>query len=198
MAVTFEREVFSGRKQAFWRGEAKMLPGGFHVENRINIGAVVKRGAFVQCNFDTMSAGIVKFGKVLDGGTTTKPRVAKDNYFEVGDNVFKVGGEVVATVTEVDHSNSAYDVVTFNKAVTGLTAGDFVQEAKDASTAQPRYVANNLVGADKEFKKNGSESIDATYEVLVIKNHVPEFPSSWIAEGGYHLKTNPNIRFIKQ
>ena len=198
MAVTFEHDIYTGRKQAFWRGEAKILPGGFKVENRINIGAVIKRAAFVQVNFDTMSAGIVKVGKVLEGGTTTKPRVAKDNYFEIGDKLFKVGGDTRATISDIDRSNASYDVITLSSAYTGLTAGDFLAECTTEGAVAQRYTPNCVVGADKEWKKQGSEAIDAAYEVLVIKDNVPDFPAEWLAEGGFHLTTNPNIRFIRQ
>lgn len=198
MAIKFERAAFGGRKQAFWRGEAKVLPGGFKVENRINIGAVIKRGAFLQINYPTLTCGLVKVGKVLTGGTTTKPRVAKDNYFEVGDEIIKIGGELLAVVKDVDHSNSEYDVITFDKAVTGLAAGDFIIEGVDDDGAKQRYTANAVVSADKEWKKNASEVLDAAYDVLVIRENVPEFPAEWIATGGFHLATNPNIRFITQ
>ncbi|MCM1079705.1 MAG: hypothetical protein NC344_10160 [Bacteroidales bacterium] len=199
MGVTFDRTIYTGRKQAFWRGEAKMLPGGFHVENRISIGSVIKRGAFIQVDFDNMSCGLVKVGKILEGGTATKPRVAKDNYFEIGDEVVKYGGDALVSVKDIDRSNDAYDIITFDKALTGLVKDDFIVEGvADGEAVKSRYTPNCVVGADKEWKSQGSESLDAAYDVLVIRDNVPEFPKEWVAEEGFHMKTNPQIRFISQ
>lgn len=198
MGVTFDKTIYTGRRQAFWRGEAKILPGGFHVTNRVNIGTVIKRGAFVQVDMDSLSCAIVKVGQVLTGGTTTKPRVGKDNYFEVGDTVFKVGGNAVGTIKDIDRTNDAYDVITLAAAYTGLAEGDFLVEGKDEGGAKAAYTPNYVIGEDKEWKKQGSEAVDVAYDVLVIKPNVPAFPAEWLVEGGYVLKTNPNIHFINQ
>lgn len=199
MAVTFDRIKYTGRKQAFWRGEAKILPAGFHVNNTIAVGTLVKRGAFIALDHDTLSCGLVKVGEVITGGTATKPRVAKDNYFAVGDTVFAVGGTATAVIKSIDATHSDYDVITFDSALTGLAAGAFLVEADTTGdTAKQKYTANAVVGADKHWKEQGSETLDAAYDVLVIKDNVPTFPKEWIAEGGFHLATNPSIRFIKQ
>lgn len=200
MGISLERTVYTGRKQAFWRGEAKMLPGGYHIQNNVSVGTVIKRGAFVAIDNSDLLCTLVKVGAVLKGGTTSKPRVAKDNYFEIGDTVMKVGGSGT-TITGIDRSNSEYDELTLAAAITGLKEGDFIQEAEknaEGDTYSAKAIANTVVGADKVIKTQGSMTLDIAYEVLVIKDNVPAFPSEWIAENGFHLATNPNIRFIKQ
>ena len=127
MAITFEKQSFGGRFPEIWRGECKMLPGGgFKPTQEFAPGTVVRRATPVFVNFDKMSATVCKVASVLDGGTTTKVRVPKGHYFTKGDNVFKYGDAAPAlvTVNEVDRTNSAYDVLTLSKAITGIAKDD--------------------------------------------------------------------------
>ena len=132
MAITFEKQSFGGRFPEIWRGECKMLPGGFKPTQEFAPGTVVRRATPVFVNFDEMSATVCKVASVLDGGTTTKVRVPKGHYFTKGDNVFKYGdaAPVLVTVNEVDRTNSAYDVLTLSKAITGIAKDDVLVEGK--------------------------------------------------------------------
>lgn len=133
MAITFARTPYSGKQQVFWRGESKVLPAGFKPNQTFSVGTILKRGALVAVKFDDLTADIVKVGTVITGGTTTKPRVSKDNYFEVGDKVMKVGDTAAKTISSIDRSNADYDVITLNSAITGLAAGDFIVESDEAA-----------------------------------------------------------------
>lgn len=197
MAIKFERDVYPGNMDPFWRKEVQMLPGGFSMKQTFPVGEVIERGAFVAVDYSDMSAAIVKVGKVLDGGTTTAARVSKKNNFCVGDTVMKIGAETTTTVKSIDRSNAEYDVVTFAAAITGLVENDFVQEA-DSGTKKPKYVANAVLGVDLEIKKSGLPTIDAAYGAILLKDVCSPFPASWLAENGYCLATNHNILFIKQ
>lgn len=197
MAIKFERDVYPGNMDPFWRKEVQMLPGGFSMKQTFPVGEVIERGAFVAVDYSDMSAAIVKVGKVLAGGTTTAARVSKKNNFCVGDTVMKVGDETTTTVKSIDRSNAEYDVVTFAAAITELVENDFVQEA-DSGTKKPKYVANAVLGTDLEIKKSGLPTIDAAYGAILLKNVCTPFPASWLAENGFCLATNHNILFIKQ
>lgn len=197
MAIKFERDVYPGNMDPFWRKEVQMLPGGFSMKQTFPVGEVIERGTFVAVDYSDMSAAIVKVGKVLAGGTTTAARVSKKNNFCVGDTVMKVGDETTTTVKSIDRSNAEYDVVTFAAAITGLVENDFVQEA-DSVTKKPKYVANAVLGTDLEIKKSGLPTIDAAYGAILLKNVCTPFPASWLAENGFCLATNHNILFIKQ
>lgn len=197
MAIKFERDVFPGNMDPFWRKEVQMLPGGFSMKQTFPVGEVIERGAFVAVDYSDMSAAIVKVGKVLAGGTTTDARVSKKNNFCVGDTVMKVGAETTTTVKSIDRSNAEYDVVTFAAAITELVGNDFVQEA-NSDTKKPKYVANAVLGTDLEIKKSGLPTIDAAYGAILLKNVCTPFPASWLAENGFCLATNHNILFIKQ
>lgn len=202
MAIKFEREAIPGNMDVFWRQEVRMLPGGFQPVQTIPVGEVVQRGAFVSVDFDAMSAAIVKVGKVLDGGTTSKPRVSKRNNLFAGDTVMKLGKtDAAVTVKSVDRSNSDYDVVELSAAITGLAKDDFIQEAvkdDDASTYSPAYVANMVLGTDFESRDHGIGTFDVAWSAMVLKDICTPFPASWLADGSPCMATNHNILFIKQ
>ena len=203
MAITFEKQSFGGRFPEIWRGECKMLPGGFKPTQEFAPGTVVRRATPVFVNFDEMSATVCKVASVLDGGTTTKVRVPKGHYFTKGDNVFKYGDAAPAlvTVNEVDRTNSAYDVLTLSKDMTGIAKDDVLVEGKSVEGETPTVKAvcepNMVVGADKQFDGKGLPTIDAAFEAVVLYPSL-QFPilKEWLQ--GVALKNNPNIIFIKQ
>lgn len=203
MAITFEKQSFGGRFPEIWRGECKMLPGGFKPTQEFAPGTVVRRATPVFVNFDEMSATVCKVASVLDGGTTTKVRVPKGHYFTKGDNVFKYGAEAPAlvTVNEVDRTNSAYDVLTLSKAITGIAKDDVLVEGKsvegETQTVKAVCEPNMVVGADKQFDGKGLPTLDAAFEAVVLYPSL-QFPilKEWLQ--GVALKNNPNIIFIKQ
>lgn len=203
MAITFEKQSFGGRFPEIWRGECKMLPGGFKPTQEFAPGTVVRRATPVFVNFDEMSATVCKVASVLDGGTTTKVRVPKGHYFTKGDNVFKYGAEAPAlvTVNEVDRTNSAYDVLTLSKAITDIAKDDVLVEGKSVEGETPTVKAvcepNMVVGADKQFDGKGLPTLDAAFEAVVLYPSL-QFPilKEWLQ--GVALKNNPNIIFIKQ
>lgn len=205
MAIKLERETIPGNMDVFWRQEVRMLPGGFQPSQNIPVGEVVQRGAFVAVDFDTMSAAIVKVGKVLDGGTTTKPRVSKRNNFFAGDTVMKIGkNDAAVTVKSVDRSNPDYDVVELSKAITDLAKDDFIQEAvqdsedSEGTTYSPAYAPNMVLGADYESRKVGIGTFDVAWSAMVLKDICSPFPASWLADNSPCMATNHNILFIKQ
>lgn len=197
MAIEFKKQAFSGKTPVIWRGECKILPGGFKPKQTFPVGTVLRRGLPIQVDFDEMSAGVVKIAKVLDGGTATEARVSKGHLFAIGDKVQKLGTATSTTVSKIDTSNADYDVLTFAAAITELATGDSIQESDGKSSAKPLYTPNMVVGADLEFKGTGIPTIDAAYDAVVLYNNVNyPIPADWLQ--GVTLKSNPNILFIKQ
>lgn len=203
MAIEFKKTSYAGNLDAFWRTEVRMLPGGFNCSQSIPVGDVIPRGALVCADFNTMTATIVKVGRVVDGGTTTKPRVTKNNHFYAGDTVMKIGKKDAAvTVKSVDRSNPDYDVVEFSAALATLAKGDYLVEAvKDtgdsATTYSQAHEANTILGADYTSRAVGMTTLDVAYSAVALKDVCPQFPADWL-DGGAFLKTNHNILFIKQ
>lgn len=204
MAITFEKQSYSGRFPEIWRGECKMLPGGFKPKQDFDTGTVVRRATPVYVDFDDMSAAVCKTALVLDGGTTTKVRVPKGHYFAKGDKVFKHGSTPTAlvTVNSIDRSNSAYDTLNLSAAITGIAKDDIIVEGVevgegDDKTIKVAYEPNMVVGADKLFDGKGLPTLDAAYEAVVL---VPSLLYPILPEWktGVALKNNSNIIFIKQ
>lgn len=202
MAVTFERTELSGRMTPFWR-EPKVLPGGFNLAQTFPVGSFIARGAFVEVDFDSMSANIVKIAKVVSGGTTAAPRIEKGGNFVVGDTILVSGTTTnTKTITAINTDNADYDVLTLNSALTGATAGAFLTEAVETTveetTTYTERVPNMILSADRDIQKSQLATLDVAYEAIVLADVIASFPSGWLLNGGPCLKTNPNIIFIKQ
>ena len=132
MAIEFKKTSIKGHTPEIWRGECKMLPGGFKPKNNIPVGSVVYRGVLVEVNFSEMSAAVIKIASVLSGGTTSKPRIAKGHLFVVGDVIAKAGkDDKSVTISSIDTANADYDVLNLSAAITGLSNGDAIVEATD-------------------------------------------------------------------
>ena len=210
MAIDFKKTQLSGHTPEIWRGECKILPGGFKPVQNFPTGTVLHRGTPIYVDFEAMSAAVCKTAKVLAGGTTTAPRVAKGHYFVAGDVVMKLGvTDKSPIIKSIDTANAEYDVLTFASAIAGLAEGDILVEASAAAAAEgdneavpaaPLYTPNMVVGAVKEFTGKGLPTIDAAYEAVVLYPSL-NFPllEDWLINPGkVCLKANPNILFIKQ
>lgn len=200
MAIDFKATKFAGRFPEIWRGECKMLPGGFKPVQEFAAGTVIRRGTPIYVDFENMTAAVCKSAKVLTGGTTTAPRVGKGHLFAVGDTVTKNGdGNASPTIRSIDTSNTEYDTITLSAAYTGLAAGDIIVESDTYSDTAvgSKYEPNMVVGADKEFDGKGLPTIDAAYDAVVLYPSL-QFPilEEWLS--GVCLKNNPNILFIRQ
>ena len=210
MAIDFKKTQLSGHTPEIWRGECKILPGGFKPVQNFPVGTVLHRGTLIYVDFEAMSAAVCKTAKVLAGGTTTAPRIAKGHYFVAGDVVMKLGvTDKSPIIKSIDTANAEYDVLTFASAIAGLAEGDILVEASAAAAAEgdneavpaaPLYTPNMVVGAVKEFTGKGLPTIDAAYEAVVLYPSL-NFPllEDWLINPGkVCLKANPNILFIKQ
>ena len=210
MAIDFKKTQLTGHTPEIWRGECKILPGGFKPVQNFPVGTVLHRGTPIYVDFEAMSAAVCKTAKVLKGGTTTAPRVAKGHYFVAGDVVMKLGvTDKSPIIKSIDTANAEYDVLTFASAIAGLAEGDILVEASAAAAAEgdneavpaaPLYTPNMVVGAVKEFTGKGLPTIDAAYEAVVLYPSL-NFPllEDWLINPGkVCLKANPNILFIKQ
>lgn len=195
MAIEFKKDTVAGRVPAIWRGECKMLPAGFALNTPVAIGKVVLRGTPVKVNVMNHTCDICKTASVLNGGTTTAPRVNKGSLFEVGDKITKVGG-AVATISKIDTSNADYDVLTLSTAISGLASGDVLAET-DATAGEAKFEPNAVVGYDFESKANSVQILDCAYEAVVLEPSLdsPILPA-W--KNGFTMKANPNILFIAQ
>ena len=91
MGVTFDKVKIPGGFPVFWRGEFKVLPGGFKLKQTFPEGTLLRKSIPLQLDFENMEAGVVKVAEILAGGTATKPRVVKGSLLQVGDTVMVLG-----------------------------------------------------------------------------------------------------------
>lgn len=205
MAIEFKQTHYAGHTPEFWRGEAKILPGGFKPKKDLPIGTVVRKATPVYVDFENLTAAIVKTAIVLAGGTTTKVRVPKGHYFAVGDMVAKSDdGAASPTISSIDKSNSDYDVLNLSAGITGVKENDIIVESTEKTeteAAKPLYVPNFVVGAEKVIDGKGLPTLDIAYDAIILVPSLaaPILPE-WLQEGGKYgcLKNNHNIIYIKQ
>lgn len=197
MGVKFTPETKEGNMPVFWRGEAKILPGGYKLLQTFPKGTRIPRGTLVSIMPGTLTAGISKHAEVVTGDTTTKPRVKKGHLFQAADVVMKAGETTGVTISSIDASNADYDTITLSAAITGLAAGDILLEATATTSSEEKYVPNGVVGETTDpLNGDDSDTVSVAYEAVVLRGYVPDPPEAWLQ--GITLKNNPNIIFIKQ
>ena len=197
MGVKFTPETKEGNMPVFWRGEAKILPGGYKLLQTFPKGTRIPRGTLVSIMPGTLTAGISKHAEVVTGGTTTKPRVKKGHLFQAADVVMKAGETTGVTISSIDAENADYEIITLSAAITGLAAGDILLEATATTSSEEKYVPNGVVGETTDpLNGDDSDTVSVAYDAVVLRGYVPDPPEAWLQ--GITLKNNPNIIFIKQ
>lgn len=197
MGVKFEGKSYAGNMPVFWRGEAKILPGGYKLLQTFPKGTVIPKGTPLHIVIGTLTAAVSKYAKVVSGETTTKPRVSKGTLFQIKDIVMKEGGTTGVMVSSIDTSNADYDVLTLSSAISGLAADDVLIEATATSNSAAKYEPNAVVGEDTEPLSGGDQdTVSAAYDAVVLLGYTVQLPASWMQ--GICMKNNPNIIYVKQ
>lgn len=195
MAIDFKKTQVSGHTPEIWRGECKILPGGFKPVQNFPVGTVLHRGTPIYVDFEAMSAAICKTAKVLAGGSTTAPRVAKGHYFVAGDVVMKLGvTDKSSSIKSIDTSNADYDVINLSAAIAGLTENDVIAEsvpygyidAKKSDSGAKKVVESDPSSADTEIKLDsvkpylGSKSLAANTDYVLLQNAAPLYTPNMV------------------
>ena len=197
MGVKFEGKSYAGNMPVFWRGEAKILPGGYKLLQTFPKGTVIPKGTPSHIVIGTLTAAVSKYAKVVSGGTTIKPRVPKGTLFQINDIVMKEGETTGVTVSSIDTSNADYDVLTLSSAISGLAADDVLIEATATSSSAAKYEPNAVVGEDTEpLAGSDQDTVSAAYDAVVLLGYTVQLPASWMQ--GICMKNNPNIIYVKQ
>ena len=198
MAIEFKRTQYAGDTPVFWRGEAKILPGGFKLLQTFPKGTRIRRGTPLYIVPGTLTANVVKHAVVIAGGTTTAPRVTKNSYFQAGDLVMDITGNIGRAITAIDTTNSEYDVLTFASALTGVAADAHLVEASAATASEPKFVPNMVTGETTEpLDGADQDTISAAYDCVVLLGYATKLPAAWL-NAGVGLKSNPKIIYVKQ
>lgn len=196
MAIKPKKTSYSGTYPVFWRGEFRVAPAGYKLLQTFPAGTKLLQGTPISIVPGTLTAAVSKVGNVLNGGTTTKPRVTKDHYFQANDIVMRDGDNTGVTVSSIDTSNADYDVITLSAAITGLKEGDTLIEASGATDSVAKYIPNAVVETTKILKGDGDDTVSAGYDGVVIYTNVNKLPASWMT--GFSMKENPSIKYLVQ
>lgn len=207
MAVEFNKTSYEGNNPDFWRGDAKILPGGFILGQTLPVGSVVRRGTPLYIEDEpNRKAYICKSADVIDGSDADALKVAKGHFFAVGDKVTTAGDTTGSatpkSISAIDTSNAGYDVLTLSADITGLSSnkGTIVEAGgtTNAYLGKSKYEPNAVVGSDAEINGRGVASVDVAFEGVVLRNMVKApIASIWLT-GGISMKNNHSIKFIIQ
>jgi len=197
MAIKQQIVPYNGDMPVFWRGEAKILPGGYKLLQAFPKGTRIRKGTLLRIEKGTLNANVVKRAQVVAGGTTTAPFVTKNSYFQVGDAVIDIAATAGVTITAIDTSNAEHDVITFDSALAGAIVDAHLVEASALSGATPKFVPNMVVGETTEpLDGEDHDTISAAYDAVMLLGYIVDVPAAWLND--VTLKNNPNIIFIKQ
>lgn len=197
MGVKFEGKSYAGNMPVFWRGEAKILPGGYKLLQTFPKGTVIPKGTPLHIVIGTLTAAVSKYAKVVSAETSANPKVPKGTLFQINDIVMKEGETAGVTVSSIDTSNADYDVLTLSSAISGLTTDDVLIEATATSSSAAKYEPNAVVGEDTEpLAGSDQDTVSAAYDAVVLLGYTERLPASWMQ--GICMKNNPNIIYVKQ
>lgn len=201
------KKTYTAEIDAIWRGECKIYPAGFKLNDTLPVGSVVRRGTPVYVEFDAnRKAYICKSAEVLDGADADALKVKKGHFFAVGDKVTTAGDSTASatpkTISAIDKSNAEYDVITLNNDITGLSSnkGTIVEAGgtTNAYLGKSKYEPNAVVGANLEVSELCDPVVDAAFNAVVLTPSLNfPIPSIWV-EGGASMKGNHEIKFITQ
>ena len=187
MGLNFGTTKFKGRFPVFYRGEFAVLPGDFKLKGTYPEGTIIPQGTPIKLDFAAMECAICKSARVVEGGTTTAPRVLKGSMLQVGDTV-KVGADS-STVSSIDKSNAEYDVLTFAAAIAGATDG--------ADVLSDDNLPDAVVETEKVYSTtNGFGTVSAGHAGLILSEVAYPMPATWLQ--GFCMKNNPTIKYIRQ
>lgn len=139
------KRVVTDNRVPIWQRNPQNVQGGFGLDmTGLTAGVVVPSGALVIYDESTRLAKVVKSAKAYEavGAAATAIKINKGSFYLVGD-AFKT-----KTITAIDTSNDAYDVLTLAEGVV-VSAGEIVlSEATTGKTTGLLYT--EVIAADNE------------------------------------------------
>lgn len=123
---------------------------------------------------------VVKFAKVYANATNadTAIRVHKGHNFKVGDIVCAVENGKAYAITEIDASNSGYDIITVGTtlavALTANTSYIFQAKATGANGSKLKYEPFAIVGTGRLVEVNSNIDTDAWVMAVTKGNALPD------------------------
>ena len=164
MSQYFGIKEVSKPAKALWNYNLQRTLGGggaFINSNSMNVdeGVTLPIGVLLDVDLVTREAFVVKNGLIVSGGTATKPRIGKNNFFKVGDCVYCSGAAV--SITSIDKTNVVYDELTLSASCDGAIAGQYIENSKTVGENPViAHVANTIL-QEKVVDVRGGEPVTA-------------------------------------
>ncbi len=204
---------FTGRR-AIFTGSPAIVPGGFNLDvtnQSFAVGTVIPAGSLAIYDEQTRLVQIVRTAEVkeIDSDDSKIVYLKVDEFFEpcfaVGNYVLEAGTGATAigsvpTISKIERSNGVYKV-TLSAAITGLAAGDILEEyvSDKQSTANSKEIgtANAVTIYDVEVGEDetGIDVSADTMQYALLARRVPPIPASQKAtDNSNMLKGNIHIK----
>ncbi len=106
--------------------------------------------------------------------------VKKGGQFKVGDFILTKLGNKASKITAIDNSGKDNDKITIDAALGAIAIGDFIVEAKAASTtttSELKYAPFSLTGTGKPIDPKSNLNVDAWVIGVTQGNPLPDFIS---------------------
>lgn len=104
----------------------------------------------------TRIAEVCKSAQGVDGGTTTAVRVTKKHHFKVGD--YLNDDTNGAYITAINTTNSAYDVISVNTALTNGASVKYQEGTVSGTSVVLKYTPNGLVKSQIYIKDGNADA----------------------------------------
>lgn len=154
------------------------IRGGVSVAASDLGGNFLREGAILSAPVDGITH-VVKTGQIAAevSESDTSIKVKKLHNFKVGDIIMTEPGKKSSTITAIDESNKAYDVLTIKAALGTIAIDGFVVEAKTEveSEAVLKYEPQSVNGTGKPFDPKSNINTDAWIIGVTRNNPVPDF-----------------------
>lgn len=206
---------FTGTRPIF-TGSPSIVQGGFNLDvtnQAFAVGDVIPAGTLAIKDEAARTVQVIKTAKVLevDAEDNKKVSLYVDEFykpcFAVGDMVLISGTAATAiasvpTIKTIEKKGNNY-VVTLSAAITGLKAGDVLEEVisdgQSTAKSKERGKANSVTFCDvevSEFETAVDVSAD-TMQYAMYEKRVPPIPASQKDTTGEFLDANPHIKLTQ-
>lgn len=152
--------------------------GGFVLDNApLTEGNIVKAGTPMGYDESTRIAKVVKTALIHENAANnvTQYKIKKGHHFKVGDHVGITAGSAAYTITAIDATNAAYDLITVGTTlgvvVTANVTVLFQSSASGASSAAYSVTAKGLLKEDTDVA--AGESVSVVLRGTVYERRVP-------------------------
>lgn len=176
MSLKFKKETVSSGVAVFSTVHETAI-GGFTLDKTgLSDGDLLPAGSPIGYDESTRLARVIKTAVLHAnaGNTATDYQVKKGHNFIVGEHFGAVTGGKAYTITAIDKSNEAYDVITIGTTLAvALTAGDVVFQSSAAGATAAAFIVTPKGLLFEETTVASNESVSVVVRGTVYARRAP-------------------------